>query len=197
MKTNDADRDLMLNRLKLILIVLVMAPLFASCGMHYTIKGKVVDAQTGEPVEGAVVAINWIRYKLAPPGYPTPKVRYGTTEDLTDTQGGFAIPKYPIGTHFMGVYKEGYICWSSETIFNPQGKDRDEMFIRRWVKVSDGMVVKLEPKTEGFPDVKHASFVQNVGSRIKWPTPLFIRATKEEYKIYMDNIRRQMKDDSK
>ena len=187
----------LINKLGLAIVLLLMAALFAACGMHHNIKGQVIDAQTKEPVEGAVVAINWIRYKIAPPGYPTPKERYGITEDITDALGGFTIPKYTIGTHFMGIYKPGYVCWGSDMIFNQQGKDEDEMFVHRWVKVKNGMVIELEQKGKNFPEVKHASFVQTIETKIKSPTPFFIEATKEEYKIYMDNIRRQMKEEKK
>jgi hypothetical protein len=186
-------KDPQFNKLKLLLMLLIFTPLFASCGMHYNIKGKVIDARTGEPVEGAVVAINWIRYKIAPPGLPTPKERYGTAEDLTDAQGVFTIPKYPIGTHYMGVYKSGYVCWSSDRIFNPQGKTDDERIIHHWEKISNGMVVKLEPKTIDFPEVKHASFVSTVGIRLSSPKPKFNDATKEERSIEMEYIRRRMK----
>ncbi len=191
MKTN-SDNGSLVKKIKLTGVLLLLSFLFTSCGMHHNIKGKVVDVHTGQPVEGAVVAINWIRYKLGPPGYPTPKEYYGTTEKITDTLGGFTIPYYPFGTHFMGVYKKGYVCWSSDTLFNPQGKDEDEMYVRRREKVKSGMVVMLDPKTEDFPELKHARFVQRVGTRIKWPTPFFIEATKEEYKIYMDDIKHQM-----
>ena len=187
MKSNQGKGSI-IKKVKLAMLLMMMAPLFASCGLHHNIKGNVIDAHTGEPVEGAVVAINWIRYKLAPPGLPTPKARYGTTEDVTDAQGSFTIPNYPIGTHFMGVYKTGYICWSSEIIFNPQGKDEDEMFVHRWEKVKNGMVVKLEPKTGDFPDVKHASFALDVAGRVKAPSPLFFGAVMKERQLYIDYI---------
>ena len=172
----------------LLCLLLSMAPFFTACGMHHNIKGKVIDAQTGKPVEGAVVAINWIRYKIAPPGYPTPKERYGTTEDITDAKGGFTIPKYTIGTHFMGVYKPGYVCWSSDRLFNPQGKDEDEMFVHRWVKVENGMVVELEPKGADFPEVKHASFTLDVEGRVSTSSANFYRAVEMERKLYIDHI---------
>ncbi|BBO71744.1 hypothetical protein DSCA_56740 [Desulfosarcina alkanivorans] len=178
------NNSLFIHKFKLSLTLMLMVPLFASCGVHYNIKGSVVDARTGEPVEGAVVAIKWIRYKLAPPGYPTPKERYGTTEDVTDAEGSFTIPKYTVGTHFMGVYKTGYVCWSSDTIFNPNGKNEDEMFIHRWENVKNGMMVELEPKAEAFPWIKHASFSLSVGTKLSSPKPKFNEAVLEEHKIY-------------
>jgi hypothetical protein len=182
-----------LKRLNYFILMLVMAPLLSACGMHYNIKGKVINGQTGQPVEGAVVDINWIRYKLGPPGLPLDMAFYGTTERLTDAEGGFTIPKYTFGTHFMGVYKKGFVCWSSDTKFNPQGKTEDEMFVHRYVKVKNGMVIKLEPKDGNFPAVKHASFVQSVDTGLGSPIPLFTEATNEEYKIYENFVKNQMR----
>ncbi|BBO68851.1 hypothetical protein DSCA_27810 [Desulfosarcina alkanivorans] len=157
--------------------------------MHYNIKGSVIDAQTKKPVVGAVIAVKWFRYKLAPIGLPTPKERYGTTEEITDSQGSFKIPNYPFGSHFIGIYKKGYVCWSSDSVFNPHGKDEDEMIVRRWLDVKHGMVIKLEPKTEGFPEVEHASFVcMDVDIKLSSPTPMFDKVTQEESETYENYI---------
>jgi hypothetical protein len=175
--------------------VLLIAPWFISCGVHYSVDGQVVDAKTGQPVQGAVVAVNWQRTKLGIPGLPVPYKNYGTFESVTDANGNFTVPRYLIGHHFMGVYKTGYICWSSKTIFKPEGKDWKEMFARRHGhKVKNGMLVKLEAKSGLFPKVKHANFVQRVCTSLSSPKPLFNKATNKEYKIYMDNIKTQMKE---
>jgi hypothetical protein len=105
-----------------VLSALAISILLNGCGMHYMVKGQVIDAVTKQPVEGAVVAIKWERYQFTPAGLPPNRARYGTSEAVTDAQGLFSVPKYPIGDHFMGIYKEGYICWSSEKIYNPEGK---------------------------------------------------------------------------
>ncbi len=183
--------------LKPVLLLVFLWFVLSACGIYYSVDGQVVDAKTGEPIEGAVVAVNWSRTKiLGVPGYNALTEHYGTFEDVTDATGTFTIPKFLIGYHYMGVYKNGYICWSSETIFKPEGKDWKEMFKRRYDhRVTGGMIVKLEPKSDDFPQAKHASFVQDVETRIKWPTPLFNAATKEEYKIYKDNIRRRNRED--
>jgi hypothetical protein len=185
---NNVLKGSALKKLSPLIMALIMVPMFSACGMHYNIKGTVIDAQTEQPVEGAVVAIHWLRYKLGPPGLPTPKEYYGTTERLTDAQGGFTIPKYTFGTPFMGVYKKGYVCWSSEILFNQQGKTEDEMYVHRLVKVKNGMVVKLEPKDESFPTVEHAYFVyMDVRGPLWVSAPsLFGKATSEEAKIYWE-----------
>jgi hypothetical protein len=53
------------------------------------VKGQVVDAETGKPVEGAVVAVKWYKYKFGPPlasGYE----KIETAEDLSDGNGFFS-----------------------------------------------------------------------------------------------------------
>ncbi len=56
------------------------------------------------------------------------------------------------------------------------------------IKVTDGMVVKLEPKTEGLPKVEHASFVLNVGIALSSPKPMFNAVVEEERQIYKNFI---------
>ena len=183
--TSKEDKGMRFNQLKLALVLLLMAPWFFSCGVHYSVDGKVMDAKTGKPVQGAVVAVNWQRTKLGIPGLPVPYQNYGTFESVTDANGIFTIPKYLIGHHFMAVYKSGYICWSSRTIFNPEGKDWKEMFKRRYGhRVKSDMVVQLEPKSGEFPEAKHASFTLDVARRVSAPSPLFSHAVKQEFQIY-------------
>ena len=182
--------------LKPVLLLVFLWFVLSACGIYYSVDGQVVDAKTGEPIEGAVVAVNWSRTKiLGVPGYNALTEHYGTFEDVTDATGTFTIPKFLIGYHYMGVYKNGYICWSSETIFKPEGKDWKEMFKRRYDhRVTGGMIVKLESKGENFPEEKHARFVMDVGTALSSPTPKFNNSTDEEYIINMDSIRRQMKE---
>ncbi len=187
-------------QLKLAVMALLLAPLLISCGIHYSVEGNVVDAKTGKPVQGAVVSVNWQRtHFLGIPGLPVPRENYGTFESITDANGAFKIPKYLIGHHFMAVYKKGCICWASDTVFNPQGKNWNEMFKRVYShKIKSNMKVKLKLKTADFPKVRHASFVQTVGTRLShMPTPMFYNATIEERKIYRDDIRRQMRTKTK
>ena len=152
------------------LLALCAGYMLTGCGIHYTIKGQVVDALSNQPVQGAVVAINWQRYKLlSPPGYGPERVRYGTTDTVTDAQGSFTITKYMVGEFIMGVYTPGYICWSNETIFNPEGKTYKEMFLSREnLSLKDGMVIELQPiEKEGFPVLEHSRFIAGVNRRIE------------------------------
>jgi hypothetical protein len=168
-------------RLGLVVALIFLCP--TACGMKVMTSGRVVDAGTGLPVEGAAVAIKWVHYKWGPPGLPTPKKRLGTTETLTDAQGGFTIPRYIWRSHYMGVYKEGYICWTSETRFNPYGSTYEEMFERRfWHRVNDGMIIQLEPmpKDTSFElRRRHACFTGSVGTRLE-SSNIFSKATRHE-----------------
>jgi hypothetical protein len=176
-----------------IAIIILLTSMLISCGMHYQIEGKVIDTISGKPIEGAVVAINWSRTKLGIPGLPVPHVNYGTFESITDENGSFSVPKYIFGHHYMGVYKTGYICWSSKAIFNNPAKDRLSIQKRRYgYRVIDKMIVKLDPKPKGLNIFSHAKFVQNVGIRLKSSKILFNEATKKEYEIYMMDMKKNL-----
>ena len=157
--------------------------LSTGCGMKMMVKGRVVDAVTGQPIEGAAVAIKWVHEKWGPPGLPTPKNRLGTTETITDAQGTFTIPCYIWRTHYMGVYKNGYVCWSSETIFNPLGKTYEEMFqTRYWHSVSNGMTIQLKPMPEAVSleqRKQHGCFTGSVRSQLN-AIDIFYKAVKDE-----------------
>ncbi|MFZ2629949.1 MAG: hypothetical protein WA081_10800 [Desulfosalsimonadaceae bacterium] len=158
----------------------------SACGMKQMVSGRVVDANTGEPIEGAAVAIEWIHYKWGPPGLPTPREYLGTTVMLTDPQGSFTIPRYLWRSYYMGVYKEGYICWSSEDIFNPYGKTYEEIFPKRfWHRVTNNMTIELEPTPIDIPPElrkRHGCFAGDVCSRLN-PAGIFNVAIKHENEL--------------
>src|SRR5205823_3992858 len=61
-----------------------------------TFLGKVVDAKTGEPLEGAVVVVIWSRYLNRPELYLLPhpgsgSLLYKAVEGLTDSRGEFSV----------------------------------------------------------------------------------------------------------
>jgi hypothetical protein len=175
------------------LLALCVGYMLTGCGIHYTIKGQVVDAVTSQPVQGAVVAINWQRDKLlSPPGYGPERVRYGTTDSLTDAQGNFTITKYMVGEFNMGVYKPGYICWSNETIFNPKGKTYKEMYLAREnLSLQDGMIIELQPiKGKDFPVFEHANFVSNL--RYPLGSRKFSDATQKEEDFFSKEYRKRI-----
>ncbi|MBI3455805.1 MAG: hypothetical protein HY002_08455 [Candidatus Rokubacteria bacterium] len=119
-------------------------------------RGKVVDAETGQPLVGAVVLAIW--YREVPTAPHGPAVDYhDALEVLTDANGDFEIPAK---THFTPigkirepdfvVYYPGYAVYPSDRA-RPQGEQVDAAYARRlfrfelsevktreeWVRVGD------------------------------------------------------------
>ncbi len=174
----------------LLLICFAVIMSASGCGIRYMVKGQVVDAETGKPIEGATVGIHWYTYRFSPPlasGYK----KIETAEDLSDANGFFQLPKHTGRYHDMGVYKSGYICWDSEIIFHPLGKTWEERGEKRkGHEVKNGMVIKLEPFKEEYPRFNHASFAVNVRRRlsINEGAMLFEEAIEAEYQFYLKHV---------
>ncbi|MDA8139426.1 MAG: hypothetical protein M0036_12310 [Desulfobacteraceae bacterium] len=187
----------MIARATITFYILTLSLMLSGCGVHYMVKGQVVDAVTKQPIEGAVVAVEWYYIQwmscLIPltSGHET----VANADSITDADGMFTIPRYhhiTTGGHFMGAYKEGYICWNNEEFFNPDGKTTEEMFTpRRDPGVYEGMVIELEPiKKEGFPVLEHAKFVSSIRDRVAAEN--FFFATKKEREIESESNRKNM-----
>lgn len=106
-------------KIKLILLVIVFMSLFHSGGPALAAgpwKGRVIDAETKEPLEGAVVLAVWERYYRTPMG--DDPYFYEAKEVLTDKDGRFDMPWYvsfnllPLISYIEGpeftIFKPGY-----------------------------------------------------------------------------------------
>ena len=133
------------------LMVLVCAVLIVSCGKS-TVTGRVVDAETGKPIEAAAVHIFWAKSGSGPPGLGG-KVKVDVAETLTDADGKFEVPKYYsfFKNYYLAVYKQGYVCWSNRKVFPTYEERRD-------FKLKTGMVINLEHFIEKYSKIKHANF---------------------------------------
>lgn len=166
----------------------------SACGMSYKVKGRVLDAETGSPIEGAAVAVRWLCYTNPPGGLPTTTEDYGTTQTLSNVEGYFEVPKYPLAHHLMAVYKKGYICWSSEYLFNPLGKTNKEIYKPRiGHKVEDGMKIELEPFKEGYSRLEHALFVDDMETECSAYTGVFGEAIIEETRFVQEWLQNESK----
>lgn len=94
-------------------------------GCYLPISGRVIDAETQQPIVGAVVLVEWTKkYGFGDAWTESYKV----VESISDKEG-----KVKIGGCYslfveppdVTVYKKGYVAWSSQWIF-PSGKNRGD-----------------------------------------------------------------------
>src|SRR3989304_86240 len=138
----------------LLFSLFVITLLNSSC--YGEITGTVVDAETGKPIEGAVVLVEWTIIKGLPGMNYTES--YKVVEVVTDKDGSFTVsgvsnPLVNRPPHLV-VYKKGYIAWNNQYIF-PTWKQRKDFNIR------SGMEIRLEQFKEGFSHYDHFSFISS------------------------------------
>jgi hypothetical protein len=183
----------------LLVTIVLVAIITTGCGIHYNVKGRVVDATTGEPIEGASVAIRWMGTKIsgciAP--YASGDYTIKRAKGESDKDGYFTIPKYLLKSCYMGVYKEGYVCWSNRHIFL-QGEPRkkvDQFRVRTyrtkdrpWFHVRNGMVIELEPFTATDSQIilRHAQFTYSTSNTVE-----YLSGIGKEVGIVMEDKRRR------
>ena len=110
----------------------------AACTSKYNINGRVVDAETEHPIKGAAVAIRWVDDE--PDTNSAKNQTFDSAQDFSDKKGYFSIPGHPDKHFVMGVYKEGYVCWSNRSRFT--GGKKETRIARQDLQVTDGMQVR-------------------------------------------------------
>ena len=125
--------------------------------------GKVIDAETGKPLEGVVVLATWWRYTASVGGWSNKKY-YDSEEVITDADGRFAIRSrwinrfwYLLLTEIRGprlyIFKPGYGRWRFQGEEGWKKLNNDERVMRldeAWEELERGsVVIELPPlKTE-------------------------------------------------
>lgn len=83
--------------ISLLFILACMATSFAcSAPMTYSAKkihGQIVDADTNQPIEGAIVVAQWVLFHIGP-GHGGHKSRIHIHETVTDKNGNYTIPAW-------------------------------------------------------------------------------------------------------
>jgi hypothetical protein len=120
------------------------------------ITGVVVDAETGKPVEGAAVLVEWTITKGLPGLSHTES--YQVYETNTDNNGKYTIPRIInplVHSPNITIYKKGYVAWNNKLIY-PDYKERGNFVLK------DGSIYKLEKfkTTDNYRD--HQAFVDDV-----------------------------------
>jgi hypothetical protein len=158
-----------------------------SCSPKYVVRGRVVDAETRQPIQGAAVAIRWYTKQSAEPA------TIKAVQSVTNDRGDFTIPKYPDEQHILGVYKNGYICWSSQDIFTiePSLFRMDEYRKRKNHRIKEGMEIELELLQKSHPRDLHAGFtVMVAGESTGSDLGPFHQAIQAEYQLWRKNLRK-------
>ena len=122
------------------LIIFLIVALSATCMASWLIyhkpsfKGKVIDAESKEPIEGAVVVVVYTKHVYGPAGGfgSVVKVR----EALTDKKGEFHFPSYTTAIHPFSredfadfiVYKPGYGSFPKSQVSPPTFVDWEKFF---------------------------------------------------------------------
>jgi len=156
---------------KYIILIVTVAMLFSSVSAHSGLiyskpefRGRVIDAETKQPIEGAVVVALYYKQSvvsLNPAG--TSAYVFAAKEALTDNKGDFYIPSFSswiIFTEDVGVsfifFKPGYMSCYGPTHINTQ------LFEKYFSVDVIGKVAEIED----------GSFEE--GNYVKWKGPLGI-----------------------
>jgi hypothetical protein len=118
------------------------------------ITGIVVDAETGQPIEGAVILVEWTKAKGVPGMSYTES--YKVVEVVTDKEGKASIAGVSsplVDAPDVTVYKKGYVAWNNHFIF-PDWKKRTDF---KW---ENNNVFKLEKFKSEYSYDKHTSFIR-------------------------------------
>ena len=145
----------------------------AGCATAGPIQSQVLDAQTGQPVSGAIVLGVWTK-RVGLGEHHTELV--GVNEVEVDAQGRFVLPR-PRG-HYdeerITVYKFGYVAWSNHLLF-PSLKRRPEQ------QVPLTIPLELFPPAESHRE--HMMFIRSATSSVLFglsDNPKFYNATYRE-----------------
>lgn len=177
-------------RFTLLLTGILLFISLAACTPKCLIKGRVVDAETEHPIKGAAVAIRWVEDQSETNS--ATNQTFDSAQDFSDKDGYFNIPDQSDKNFVMGVYKEGYICWSNRCTFT-SGK-KEATMARQNIRLADGMQIRLEPLKAGDSRDLHASFTVLVAEEVtESKQSPFYNAIKPLFKRWRDNLRQQFR----
>jgi hypothetical protein len=114
-------------------------------------RAQIVDAETGQPIEGVVVLAYWFRYLASPGGWAAGKY-HAADEVVTGPDGRFEVPSrivinwLPVFAQIQGpefkIFKPGYGQWQMRTpAYKPDGDGVDPADLFR----EEGVVIALPP----------------------------------------------------
>lgn len=164
-----------------LLILVFLTICLCGTGCHASMTGKIVDAETGKPIEGAILLVEWIKAQgMVGLTYRTSAK---VAEVFSDKSGNVTIPGYfnPFAEGpYITIYKPGFVGWNSHWIF-PDSRNRTDF---EW---KDGYIFKLENFKPSDSHDSHTSFISgaigsdsikeksNIRKAIRWEEELALK----------------------
>lgn len=138
---------------KIVSVIAVLAVLYFVLVYATGITGTVVDAETGKPIGGANVLVEWtMTHGIG----LTHTSSYKVKEKITDRDGQFkvcAVLNPFVNEPNITIYKKGYVAWSNRWIF-PGDRNRAEF---HW----GNQIFKLEQFKEVYSYIDHTGFIRS------------------------------------
>jgi hypothetical protein len=178
----------------LILTSFVLILALISCSPKHVVRGRVVDAETRQPIKGAAVAIKWYTESSGKQSDNPESV--DARQALSDDRGVFKVPEHSDKKYVLGVYKNGYICWSSQNVFSnqPQAAAKEKYPRKKDHPIKDGVEIELLPLKKEHSRNLHAGFtVMVAGESTNTPNGPFHQAIESEYKLWRENLRKDFR----
>lgn len=129
-----------------ILVVLLMT------GCYLPMSGRVIDAETNQPIEGAVALVEWTKTHGIGEHWTE---SYKVAEVVSDKDGKVSLPGcYSpfVRPPDVTIYKKGYVAWNNYYIF-PNSVHRTDF---EW---GSGYVFKMEKFLSTYSHLDHMLFV--------------------------------------
>ena len=147
-----AKKKLLFVTLGILALILII---YVKWFTYFPIDGTIVDAETKQPIEGAVVLVEWTITPMAWLGMPT-TTSYRVIETMSDKSGKFKIKGYVLNPIVnkpnLTIYKAGYVCWNNRYIF-PAYKDRQDF---KW---TNSRKYSMEKFMKDYSYADHVSFI--------------------------------------
>ena len=141
--------------MKTLQIIIVMLVCLTGC--YPAITGRIIDAETERPIEGAVVLVEWTK-TVGLPGL-THAETYKVVEVVTDNNGIATIDgcsSYSVNPPDVTIYKKNYVAWNNKYIFPG--------LIKRTDFTWGDSTFKIERFKNTYSYVDHQSFIDGVAS---------------------------------
>jgi hypothetical protein len=134
------------------LILISLQVLLICTGCSTPITGKIVDTETGQPIEGAILLVEWTKTNGFGNTYTTSEK---AVELISDKNGTVKIPGFNdpfVEKPNITIYKPGYVVWNNHWIF-PDRKNRTDF---EW---KNDFIFRLDKFKKEYSYLEHQRFL--------------------------------------